>query len=226
MGDNIPSELQGKSATYKFIHNLFSDNYGNLKNPFTFKFGEFNNPGADIRHEGFGMLFPAILILVIILFSFYHWKNGIKKDYNGLLFLAFVLLLIAAVFPESWWARYYAIFWIFPIILLVIILYENKKILNLVAACIATCFIVNCMIVLFVSLKYTIPIQKSWNNALQKIRNENVVIYTDSKDLWGRSSIRLLNENNVIVDDIIEGTPSRVDYDFGFFKVNKVDATE
>ncbi len=226
MGNNIPSELQGKNTIYKFIHNLLSGNDGILKNPFKFTQADFNNPGVDIRHEGFGILFPAILILVILLFGFYLWKIGIKEDYKSLLFLQFTLLLIAVVFPESWWARYYAIFWIFPIILLVILLNENKRILNLAATCIVICLIVNCIIVSYIALKYTMPIQKSWTNALQEIKNENVIVYTDSRDLWERSSIRLLNENKVIIVDIIEGTPSRVDFDFYFFKVNKVDTIE
>lgn len=137
---NQPKRFQNKSTVYKVSVSLLSrvgnsniSNAGPIikKIPFTVYDSELSFLKAcDLRISGFGVLFSGILILSAIICFVCLIRLFIKRDRLFILLgLPLVIVCFLMIFiSESWWARYTPYLYLFPIIALVLLLFEKKKI--------------------------------------------------------------------------------------------------
>lgn len=137
---NQPKHFQNKSIVYKVSVSLLSrvgnsniSNAGPIikKIPFTVYDSELSFLKAcDLRISGFGVLFSGILILSVIICFVCLIRLFIKRNRLFILLgLPLVIVCFLMIFiSESWWARYTPYLYLFPIIALVLLLFEKKKI--------------------------------------------------------------------------------------------------
>ena len=125
--NDTPQNIIGMNPSEQFVYSIFSQSSDEktdayLKMPLTVN----NTEGqafymTDTRSGGFGVLFSAIFILMIILAAilvYMNFKDG--KLMGGFLLLMCLIILISVLInPSSWWARYVPQLWLIPLILLV-----------------------------------------------------------------------------------------------------------
>jgi hypothetical protein len=214
MGENVPIQIREFPGIIKLFYTIFSGENGILKIPFK---PELYSINYDQRLGGFGPFFSGIFLVSIFLFgsALYAFKRKVlNKEGIQYLFICFVILVVALIFPESWWPRYYPILWAFPMfsILCLTEMYNepfriepylggggitNKKhFLNIII--ISFCLFI-CVNIVYVFL-LTKPLYirtKNLNNALQRVYNQKVITYCEEDHFFGKTYRRLFKELGV-----------------------------
>lgn len=130
MGDNnLPNGFAGQPWWYTLFYSLFCEMNNNfyegashndmLKAPFSItelEAQELKAPVYDLRLGGWGPLFGGILIVTLVVYVaeiVILWKRHRAVSLYAIGLLAFVVLLLAVV-PTSWWARYSPYLYLVP----------------------------------------------------------------------------------------------------------------
>ena len=122
MTGNTPIFMEEMSPIKAFFFSLFAESHQgyagepSLKIPFTTSVEEIRAAGgADTRIAGFGPFFSGGFLIALVL-GVLAWQKGREaKHVRGILATSAALLVIAIVFPESWWARYVPHLWLAPV---------------------------------------------------------------------------------------------------------------
>ncbi len=127
-----PEAIRYKHRDEQVFISLFSFTSNNLTGPTVLAFPSnlskhtFNSSigHSDPRIGGFGVFFSWILILAFALYN----NNSVVKNGKRSLYSVFLLVLFLSLFllPGGWNARYIPIFYIFPLIMLLYLEYQNK----------------------------------------------------------------------------------------------------
>lgn len=142
MTHNQPASFAHKSGPHKFLEANLSST-GNLsysesltqkdispKMPFTIDIHELQVLGSDpdLRQAGYGVWFGGILLLSGIVGGWILFRNRQNRDYLALVLLPIATIAVTAlVFDNSWWARYLPQLYIFPVIILICLLFLRAK---------------------------------------------------------------------------------------------------
>lgn len=132
MGDNnLPVGYAGKPWWYTLFYSLFCGMNNNfpegvahadmLKVPFTItelEAQQLQAPAYDLRLGGWGPLFGGILIVALVVYVanvVILWKRHRALSLYAIGLLVFVVVLLAVV-PTSWWARYSPYLYLVPVL--------------------------------------------------------------------------------------------------------------
>lgn len=210
VGENCPERLRGRNNLKQIYFSIISTTDNNVaesvyvaKNPFVITSEELSNNSFDIRLAGWGPLFHLITILSIglsIISLIMYLNNGVKKKDKNLFLLSFTFVIIvgiALIFPDSWWARYYPFLWVLPLLLLIIFSFvcNNKRITSYVSIFIMGIMIFNNLIL------YYSTINNYWRNneiihtQLESCKNKKCLVQTNKK-LFGFTVSQMFKNNN------------------------------
>jgi hypothetical protein len=225
LSSNIPIEIKNKGTIGKLLHVIFSDSQGKLKLPFIINVNSFNNLGSDLRYEGFGILFSllfAIAFIIIVIALIRLKRNMLSIEGKNLLYLIIAILLIAVIFPESWWSRYYPFLWLVPIFASFIILEEYK---NMLASCLisifVTIFLINNLILGSISFQYFKQQSDYLKQTFNQIKSQKVSLVVVDEELFGRTTRFLLNEKKIKFIDEEKGNANNLIYQSYYFSLYK-----
>ena len=122
MQGNTPEFLEGMNHLEAFLFSLFAETHSgfeqlpSLKLPFMVSPSEIRTSGGpDVRIAGFGPLFSAGVFLATPAGLAAAWIFRRRKLVTVPLIVAAALFFLAAIFPESWWARYVPYLWLVPL---------------------------------------------------------------------------------------------------------------
>lgn len=191
---NQPIKFANKSTFYKSGVSILSRVTNSSKNsplpivkkiPFTVYKSELPFLAAcDVRISGFGVLFGGILILSIIICFICLLRLIIKKSKYAVLLGAPLIITtcLMAFISESWWARYTPYLYLFPIIALVLLLFENKYFKYILFSILSILIILN----LCYFIKYNTVVNynnsKKILNDINDLSKNKKVIIVDEKD--------------------------------------------
>ena len=175
MNTNPPKGFDRISPVSRLVISLFSkssddkDTRPQMKIPFTVSKSEVEAVSkADTRIGGFGVLFSGVLLLAI--YAAIRASSG-KKPQPELTLSVLLLLGLATLFPESWWARYASFIYYLPIFLLVGALKKGRS-----AVCAFVCMLlvaINSGITLFSVVSTGAEKTAAINEKLKEIKAEN-----------------------------------------------------
>lgn len=158
MGENVPKTIREKSNLEKLIVVNFSNTTNsispydyNFKNPLVVSMDELEAIQHDTKIGGFGPLFPLALCISIIgsLIIFYKFlKGNLTLNQKRLNILNLIILVLAIIFGESWWARYYVILWVVPVLISLSLIITNKSFYKILGY---LCLIIMILNIYFVS---------------------------------------------------------------------------
>jgi len=136
MGGNVPEGIRHKSNIEKILlahlsktsNSTYKEDLS-FQNPLNFSNLSYENINQDTRIGSFGGLFPLITYISIIslalsLIFIKNEKNTLEK--SALFISIGIILIVALIFSESWWGRYYVALWILPILLSIYYLLSNN----------------------------------------------------------------------------------------------------
>lgn len=117
-----PPVLDGKSGPSALFFSLFSETHTgwppgepSLKWPFTLRSGELYAAGApDTQIAGFGPFFSGALAVCVILTGLLLLRFRTNHPVMLALAITFMVFVLTAAFPQSWWARYAPQTWLVP----------------------------------------------------------------------------------------------------------------
>lgn len=192
-----PQSFQNLSHTKRFLLSIFSvaDNDRTeteiqLKIPFVIDKTEFNQNWIDTRVSGWGVYFSGILILSIAALI-YLWKDLNKIVKQCIMLLMIISFLPATIVPGLFWARYWMMLFIIPIIAIYLLTLNNKK------RIITWFLIIVCCMNLVLPLNKTIDVLRESNYAkmeyskLKEISEDNLI------------EIRLNRNNNTVFTGLL-----------------------
>lgn len=167
-----PSSFNDKNHLEIFLISIFSKGENvsptystenvqpTLKIPFTTSIEEIENYSIpDIRVGGFGPLFSVIFIATIVGTIYLIIKLIKEKKWN--LFVPYILILLVTAglilgLDGNYWARYIPYFYSVPIMLLTYLLWDkDKKVKYIIGSILSVILLVNCLLVLYTTLKST-----------------------------------------------------------------------
>lgn len=133
----VPPPLRNHNTAERFFASTFSrcDNVSEgsaaqlqYKIPFTFSVSEIKVLQSEgIRLGGFGVFWSGIFLLSILgAFIAIASRNFERKKY--LMIILFAIVGSVALNPVSWWARFVPQLWLFPVVVLTILLIHNNNI--------------------------------------------------------------------------------------------------
>ena len=210
VGENCPQQLQGKNNLKQIYYSIISPVDNNVdqsvytvKNPLVITREELDNNAFDIRLSGWGPLFCLLtiisIVLAIIILIIYLNKDRKKnnKDLSLLCFTFFIIIAVALVFPDSWWARYYPILWILPLLLLMILshVYDNKKVVSYISTVIMAIMIFNNLVLYYSTINNYNYQNEVIHSQLDSCKNNTCLVYTD-KRLFGYTISEMFKQNN------------------------------
>lgn len=140
----IPNSLKDKNHFQKFYVGIFSRNHllaettdSSVINPF-----DLNKIFKEYRYRtGFGIFFPEILIIAIVLsMSILFYK---EKNLKIQILMYSLILIPILINPHLWMARYISQFYLFPIFLLLFNPLNNKHIFKVMLSFLFILFIFN-----------------------------------------------------------------------------------
>lgn len=155
METNTPTGLLEKNRIQRFLISNFSNTTNDINNgivsyrikiPFTYTRDElFYFTVPDARIAGYGVVFGGILLMSLIGFIYYFYKNHLQHKETLLLLLIplLALFLIILLVKESWWARYLPQLYIIPIITVIALSFIKGKISNFISKFIVLFLIIN-----------------------------------------------------------------------------------
>ena len=235
VGDNCPQKLQGKTNLKQIYYSIISTVDNNVdesvyvsKNPLTITREELSNDSFDIRLAGWGPLFYLLTIisvgLAIIILVMYVNKEHHKKDKNLflLVYTFCIIVVVALIFPDSWWARYYPILWILPLLLLIMLSYvcENKKIVSYICVFIMSIMFFNNLVLYYSTINNYNYQNKIIHSELNSCKNKKCFVYTDQY-LFGYTVSEMFKRNNSDIKFVKE---DKVSWDYKMSLMNsKVD---
>lgn len=200
MGLNVPEAIRGKGTIYKALYTLFSDSQGDLKLPFTVPSGSVVNLGTDLRYESFGVYFSALLIFAILVFLFVKKGSIIAKQYA---YLMGGILVLGAVFPESWWGRYFPFWWLLPLLAALILLEHTRAWVGLVSS-VLTVVLLNGILLIPANMNNTIYTSNLLKTALRDNANRTVVLSVATDlEYFRKNSEYILSEYGITVAEIV-----------------------
>lgn len=215
-----PINYQGKSNLYKFINSLFSqtDNITynttetKLKNPFSISKMELENLYLpDVRIAGFGPLFAATLVIIILsIITSFSYLIKYKKSANVILALISIVLSVILV-GENWWARYIPQLY-YIVIISIFVLYnlyrsKNKMYLKIFSIIISVLIFINSLMFIYAK-KYSINEYKQINKEMAELKLKEIEIFIDTSGLYGvlynlsDKNINFTINNNLSEDEI------------------------
>ena len=159
VGGNVPKDLRGKSSPEKLflstaseVSSGFDFDYTPLKLPFELKVRELLQFTEDVRLGGFGPFFALSFLIALGLLAYMLLHRLRKKEF----FAIFCIMLVALVFPESWWARYYPLLWAIPCLLLFLAFEMQRKVLlQVIRTALTVVLTVNLLLMaVFANFKY------------------------------------------------------------------------
>lgn len=122
MRGNTPPFIMEMNPVRAFFYSLFAETHSgfqsqpSLKFPFTLSVSEIRiSSGPDVRIAGFGPLFSGAVMLAAGVSAALLYLHGRNRAVLACLGTAASLLVLAIVFPESWWARYVPFLWLVPV---------------------------------------------------------------------------------------------------------------
>ena len=210
VGENCPQRLQGRNNLKQIYLSIVSPVDNNVdesvyfaKNPLVITPEELNNNAFDIRLSGWGPLFQLItilsVILAVVILILYVNMTDKKKDKNLFLpcFTFIIIVVVALVFPDAWWARYYPILWILPLLLLIMLSYvcNNKKIVSYISIVIMSTMIFNNLILYYSTINNYSYNNKIIHAELDSCRDKKCFINTN-KSLFGYTVSEMFKRNN------------------------------
>ena len=147
----VPPGLDGRTGLSAFFFSLFSETHSGwsenppqLKIPFLLLPREIYPAGAaDVQMAGFGPLFSGALILSAVLAAMLLLRERSNRAILISLAIALAVLVLTAIFPESWWARYVPQLWLVPAGVAVTGLLANTRPVRLLAAGIVAILLLN-----------------------------------------------------------------------------------
>ena len=182
----IPKSMKIKSHGEQFLISIFSMsenvapmyetyiNEPNLKVPFRVyrqEVANFNSP--DLRVGGFGPLFSGIFILTIIGTIFVLIDLIKKKEYDklilyGILLLTSIILILAL--DGSYWARYIPYVYLLPVYVLIYLMKQKNKVLNILSLILIFIFAMNSGLILLSQVHYAYTKDKEINTNLKEFK--------------------------------------------------------
>jgi hypothetical protein len=159
---NMPSSLYNVNPVERFILSIFSkpaiirgdNNTYQLKIPFTISNDEWPWLASDNTVGGFGPLFSGIFIISTMGAIFIFKSKHPRQVKRGFILLLLTLLISSAFFPISNYARYVALFWMFPCLVTIYSLSENYFWINLLGLLLIVVIIMNNYFILKVSIPF------------------------------------------------------------------------
>lgn len=203
MGDNVPPIIRGTPGVYKLFYGIFSGANGDLKFPLQFDTDDLAL-GYDQRLGGFGPLFSACFILAVVFFAIVligWWKKQLSTVGQSYLYLCVVIIVVALIFPEAWWPRYYPILWAFPLFGALALMEINPHGWALRVSCglLGLIMVVNVGLVAASTQLYLLVRPRTLGRALDYIKNKPVVAYNVDEYLFSRYFYYILEEKNVTI---------------------------
>lgn len=191
---NQPNSFKNKSTFYKVGVSLFSRVTNSSKNysvsitkkiPLTVYKSEFPYLAAcDTRISGFGVMFSGIIILSVIICTICLIRLAIKKSKYFYLLLAplGITVLLMTLISESWWARYTPYLYLFPIIALVLLLFENKYLKYTLFTLLSILMIINLSYFIKYNTLVNYDHSKNILNNMNKISKDKDMVIIDDKN--------------------------------------------
>ena len=195
---NQPDYFKKKSPINKFVIATFSKSANiseasglkaNYKIPFSVYKSEFDVQYAcDLRISGNGMLFGGIIIISFLALIFVL-KDVYENDRVLFYLIAipcFITTLLIFTLGESWWARYFPqlhLLVFFPLLLLMI---NNKRMLNFLFIILSVIVLCNNYIVLHEAFRNVLDYKQEVDNQFKSLENQTnpnscvLDIYTSS----------------------------------------------
>ena len=238
VGANCPVKLQNrnnlKQITYSIIstvNNYVEEEKYVVKNPLRIEKEEFVNTSFDIRLGGWGALFFLIVIIsmifaIFIIINYYKNKKNKKKTPFNLiltLYTFITIILVALIFPDAWWARYYPVIWILPLLLLIMSTYvfENKRIISYVAIVVMGLMICNNAILYYSTTNFYNDQNAIMTEELSSCKNNECIVLT-SKGLFGFTVTEMFKRNNSKIE-LVDSIDYDWDYDMWLMKTKVIE---
>lgn len=211
---NSPYDFLDKNWWWKFWRSIFSessnvylysidnknlsDNVSKLKFPFSINRNELGAfIDSDVRVGGFGVWFSgAVLLSIILTIGIIIKKNN--QAWN-LLFFDAVVLIMAWMNPESWWARYVPFVWLIPVMTIYFSLKINNKYLKIGAWILSLVLMINIFLILGTIIPFQINQTKFFATRYKNFSKINEYNYIPVKvDFVTTRSLRIhYFENNI-----------------------------
>lgn len=167
----IPKSMSEKSHGIQFLISIFSKsedvspsyetylNEPELKIPFRVYRKEITNfISPDIRVGGFGPLFSGVFIISIIGSLYILIKLINKKEYDKLILYLILLsttIILVLALDGSYWARYIPYIYLLPIYVVIYLMKQKNKLLNIISLVVVFLFIINSGLIILSQGYYT-----------------------------------------------------------------------
>lgn len=202
MGSQIDKTFHSENQFKKLFGSYFSKPSNSTKYPEpTFNLENFSPEtyeaiGFDTRINGFGSIFPALLISCVLFFAA-NIKN-IKNNQNIFIFML-ITLAMTLINPALWWARIVPFFYLSPILLFLGSYGPKSKIKHFYISIVFFMITYNCANIIINSsrnsINYTIAVNKVMNDLRS---NEINYISIDRWKNFTASSLNKLDSHEVI----------------------------
>ncbi|MEG0994976.1 MAG: hypothetical protein RSE91_03315 [Bacilli bacterium] len=226
MGANVPEALRDKTNIEKIIFANFSKSaIGTkleetvFKSPLNISLMEYKGMNQDTRVGSFGAAF-ALLLTISSLVTIIYSKQLFMKEKNeelntikkALWKTIIIILIIAVIFPEAWWGRYYVPLFIIPLLIAIYLIFQSSKIKQTIAIIIILINVGNSLLVEGGLLKYNVENSTPMTEYLQTIKGKHVYYncYDPGFHKWERAFGAYFEEFDV------HGIPNydKLEYDF------------
>lgn len=187
MGANVPEAIRNKSNFEKILLINFAQTSNStsiddfrLQNPLTWN-EDFKSIMQDTRVGAFGSFFSTIILLIgisILIFSKKIVNEKDKKNRNVFAISIAVIAVVALIFPESWWGRYYVILWCVPIFICLYYLLTKNKWMNIASIIIALIILLNVATCFIGIYQYNKTYSKSFTDYVESIKGKKIIYST------------------------------------------------
>lgn len=231
MGENVPDYIRNKTilekiAVVNFSETVNSPNAEEMKllNPFSLNINSYKNMGVDTRVGAFG---PLTMLAMLFIFGllFRYFKYLINKKENKLLLLSILaVIVIAIIFPESWWGRYYPELFLIPCFFTLYLVLSNKKALRVSGYIIICILVLNIGLIFGKSFYYNYIVKCSMDTALIGVNKSDIVYeakypnFTCETDAFDYVFMNYFKEKGVNATSVCK--LDNKDYDWNYDLVN------
>lgn len=138
----------------------------------------------DLRISGFGVLFSGILIISIIILSVIAMDMIKKKSKYLILFIIpLVIIFFLMIFiSESWWARYTPYLYLIPLFTLILVVFSEYKIKNILFLILALPMFINMLYYFKYNTFTNYQTSQKINNCLNAVSKNEKITVIDTQD--------------------------------------------
>lgn len=182
INQNIPVMLLNRNRVERTLISLFSHTSNDmnisirnaLKIPFTFTKDEFFI-NYDMRLGGFGFLFSAVLICVLLLLVFLLSIRGNFTSQNKkLIFILLAVTCSVLINPASWWSRLSPQIWLIPVVVIIFGFLSKSNISKTSAKLVLLILMFNLVLPFTISLMVLQRDNREMKNFINSVGNRTI----------------------------------------------------